>query len=129
MRYLLEGSLRKSGNRIRLNAQLIDAQTNRHVWAERYDRALEDIFQVQDELTNTINNTLLRKIADITTERAFRRAPRDLDAYDHQLRAFGLVFRFDPTDNATAIREAELAIAIDPNFARAPRTLAWARAN
>ena len=127
MRYVLEGSLRKSGNRIRLNTQLIDAQTNHHVWAERYDRALEDIFEVQDELTITINNTLLRKIADISTERALRRVPRDLDAYDHQLRAFELVWRLDPAENAKAIREAEAAIAIEPNFARGHMTLAWAQ--
>ena len=91
VRYVLEGSVRKAGNRVRLNAQLIDAQSNNHVWAERYDRSLEDIFTVQDELTSTINNSLLQKFRDADIERAMRRTPRNLAAYDHYLRAFGMM--------------------------------------
>jgi adenylate cyclase len=62
VKYVLEGSIRRSGNRIRLNAQLIEGQTNHHIWAEKYDRSLEDIFEVQDNLTSIIMNTLLEKI-------------------------------------------------------------------
>ncbi|MDH3688151.1 MAG: tetratricopeptide repeat protein [Gammaproteobacteria bacterium] len=126
VRYVLEGSVRKAGNRIRLNAQLIDAETNHHIWAERYDRAMEDVFEIQDELTNTIQNTLLQKVRDTSIERALRRAPRDLDAYDHMLRGFGSFLRFDKTHNIEAIREAEAALAIDPDYARAHTMLAWA---
>jgi len=126
VRYVLEGSVRKVGNRVRLNAQLIEAASNRHVWAERYDRDLEDIFAVQDELTNTIQNTLLQKVRESDISRALSRTPKDLDAYDHMLRAFGLLLKFDRESNPEAIREAEAALALDPNYARAYMTLAWA---
>ncbi len=126
VRYVLEGSMRKAGNRIRLNAQLIEAETNHHIWAERYDHALEDVFELQDELTNTISNTLLQKVRDTGIERALRRAPRDLDAYDHVLRAFGSFLRFDQAHNIKVIRDTEAALAIDPDYARAHAIMAWA---
>ena len=126
VRYLLEGSLRKAGGRIRLTAQLIEAASNRHIWAERYDRALEDVFAVQDELTSTIQNTLLQKVRETDIDRALARAPKDLDAYDHMLRAFGLLLKFDRQANRAAIQEAEAALARDPDYARAHMTLAWA---
>ncbi len=125
VRYVLEGSVRKAGNRIRLNAQLIEAETNRHVWAERYDRTLEDVFEVQDELTNAINNTLLQKFRQIGFERSLHRAPRDMSAYDHVQRAFGLLLRINRADNEEAKREAEAALELDPDYARAHMTLAW----
>ncbi len=126
VRYVLEGSVRKAGNRIRLNAQLIEAETNRHVWAERYDRMLEDVFEVQDELANTIHNTLLQKVRDSGIEHALRRAPADLNAYDHMLRAFGLLLHFNKNDNLAAQREAQAALDLEPNYARAHMVLAWA---
>ena len=124
--YVLEGSVRKAGNRVRLTAQLIEAASNRHVWAERYDRDLEDIFVVQDELTNTIHNSLLQKVRESDIERALARAPKDLDAYDHMLRAFGLLLKVERSCNREAIREAEAALARDPDYARAHMVLAWA---
>jgi adenylate cyclase len=126
VRYVLEGSVRKAGNRVRLNAQLIEAASNRHLWAERYDRELEDIFAVQDELTQTIQNTLLQKVRETDIDRALARAPRDLNAYDHMLRAFGFLLKLDRESNREAIRDAEAALALDPNYARAHMTLAWA---
>ena len=126
VRYLLEGSVRKAGNRIRLTAQLIEAATNRHLWAERYDRALEDVFALQDELTGTIQNSLLQKVREIDIERALARAPKDLNAYDQMLRAFGLLLKFDRESNREAIREAEVALDLDPDYARAHMILAWA---
>jgi adenylate cyclase len=126
VRYVLKGSVRKAGNRIRLNAQLIEAETNRHVWAERYDRLLEDVFAVQDELTNTIHNTLLQKVRDSGIANALRRAPQDMDAYDHMLRAFGLLLRFNKEANLAAQREAQAALDLDRNYARAHMVLAWA---
>ena len=128
VRYVLEGSVRKAGNRVRLNAQLIEAETNRHVWAERYDRALEDVFEVQDELTNTIHNTLLQKVRDSGIASALRQAPKDMDAYDqhHMLRAFGLLLRYNKEDNLAAQCEAQAALDMDPDYARAHMVLAWA---
>jgi len=128
VKFVLEGSVRKAGSRIRLNAQLIDAQNNSHVWAERYDRALEDVFEVQDELTQTISNTLLRKFFETETERVLRQTPQSIAAYDHYLRAFGLVLNFTKTGNEAAILEAHRALEIDPDYARAHMILAWAYA-
>ena len=126
VRYVLEGSVRRSGNRIRLNAQLIEAESNRHLWAERYDRDVEDIFAVQDELTATIQNAILQKVRETDIEHALTRAPKDLGAYDHMLRAFGLVLKFDRESNKASIAEATAALALDPDYARAFMTLAWA---
>jgi adenylate cyclase len=123
--YILEGSVRKAGSRIRLNAQLIEGASGHHIWAERFDRAMEDVFEVQDELTSTIYNTLLRKVTYTDTERALARAPQNIDAYEHLLRAWGRVMRFTPTDNLEGRREAEAALAIDPNIARAHMIVAW----
>jgi TolB-like protein len=129
VKFVLEGSVRKAGDRIRLNAQLIDAQNNSHVWAERYDRALEDVFEVQDELTRTISNTLLQKFREAETDRALRQTPQSIVAYDHYLRAFGLVLNFTKAGNAAAILEAHRALEIDPDYARAYMILAWAHAH
>jgi adenylate cyclase len=125
VRYVLEGSVRKAGNRIRLNAQLIEAETNHHIWAERYDCALEGVFELQDELTSTITNTLLQKVRDTGIERALRQATRDLDAYDYVLRAFGTFLRLDQAHAIEAIRLVEAALAIDPDYARAHTLVAW----
>ena len=78
VKYVLEGSVRRAGNKIRLNAQLIDGETNRHIWAERYDRSLEDIFEVQDDLSNTIMNTLVQKIHGNSFDGALRRPPQNM---------------------------------------------------
>jgi adenylate cyclase len=126
VRYVLEGSVRKAGNRIRLNAQLIEAETGHHVWAERYDRTLEDVFEVQDELTSTIQNTLLQKVRESDIDSALRRAPKDMNAYDHMWRAFGLFLRFNRANNEEAMREAQAALDLDPGYARAHMVLAWA---
>ena len=126
VKFVLEGSVRKAGNRIRLTAQLIDAQHNSHVWAERYDRALQDVFELQDELTRTICNTLLQKFRDSETERALRQTPQNMAAYDHYLRAFGQVLKLTKADSDAAIREARRALEIEPDYARAWMVLAWA---
>ena len=126
VRYVLEGSVRKAGSRVRLNAQLIEAETGHHVWAERYDRTLEDVFEVQDELTSTIQNTLLQKVLDSGIDSALRRAPKDMNAYDHMLRAYGLLLRFNRANNEESIREAQAALDLDPGYARAHMVLAWA---
>lgn len=125
VKFILEGSVRKAGSRIRLNAQLIDAQNNSHVWAERYDRAMEDVFEVQDDLTQTISNTLLQKFRDTETERALRHTPQNIAAYDHYLRAIGLIAKISKKGSEEAIREARKALEIEPDYARAFMAMAW----
>ena len=82
VRYVLEGSVRKSGNRVRITAQLIDALTGDHIWAERYDRELTDIFALQDEITETIIAAIGPEIDQVERERAQRLAPENLDAWE-----------------------------------------------
>jgi adenylate cyclase len=81
VRYVLEGSLRKAGNRIRATAQLIEAETGKHVWAERYDRDLADIFEVQDEITEAVTVAIAPAIADAELQRAMRKPPGSLGAW------------------------------------------------
>lgn len=125
-RYVLEGSVRKAGNRIRLTAQLIDAATNRHVWAERYDRAFDDIFDVQDELTSAIYSNLLARFVDIEMEPTSRQKPRDLNAYELVLRAVGHINRGTRADLDTAYDILQSAVALDPGYGRTHAMLAWA---
>jgi len=127
VQYVLEGSIRRAGNRIRLNAQLIEGTSNRHVWAERYDRTLDDIFEVQDDLTNTIMNTLVQKLQNRSFERALRRPPQDMAAYDHYARGMALILNLSKEENQYAQQEARKAIELDPHYARAYMLLAQAR--
>ncbi|MEE8153048.1 MAG: tetratricopeptide repeat protein [candidate division NC10 bacterium] len=117
--HLLEGSVRKSGNRIRLTAQLIDAKTGRHVWADRYDRELADIFALQDELVHSIVAALAVRLSAADTERSLRKPAINLAAYDLYLRAVSLD-RLYNVDKAREAKElASQAVALDPGFARA----------
>jgi len=126
VKYVLEGSVRRSGNKIRLNAQLIDGESNHHIWAERYDRLLEDIFEVQDDLSNTIMNTLVQKIHGESFNRALRRPPQNMLAYDHYVRGMALILRLNKDDNLQAQQEAKKAIELDPNYARGHMVMSWA---
>src|SRR5438874_13248628 len=81
VRYVLEGSLRKAGNRIRVTAQLVEAESGNHIWAERYDRDLADIFAVQDEITEAVTISIAPAIADAEQQRAMRKPPESLDAW------------------------------------------------
>jgi adenylate cyclase len=125
VKYVLEGSVRRAGNKIRLNAQLIDGESNRHIWAERYDRSLEDIFEVQDDLSNTIMNTLIQKIQSSSFDRALRRPPQNMIAYDHYVHGMALVLRLNKNDNLLAQQEALKAIELDPNYAKGHGLLSW----
>jgi adenylate cyclase len=117
--YILEGSVRKAGDRIRVTVQLIDAQTDRHVWAERYDRKLEDIFSIQDEMTCAIVATLPGRVEAATHDRAKRKQTDNMAAYECVLAAKVLHHRSIREDNAEAERLLERAIALDPNYAHA----------
>jgi adenylate cyclase len=124
--HILAGSVRRAGNRIRVTAQLIDARSGTQLWADRFDRNLEDIFAVQDEITAVIVNTLLGKLRHREFERSLHKRPETLDAYDHALRATVLLTNWDREDTKIARSEAEKAVSLEPGFARAHALLAWA---
>jgi len=117
--YVLEGSVRKAGDRIRVTVQLIDGQTDRHVWAERYDRELKDIFAIQDEMTCAIVATLPGRVEAATHDRAKRKQTSNLPAYECVLAAKVLHHRSSRDDNAEAQRLLDRAIVLDPNYAHA----------
>jgi adenylate cyclase len=116
VRYVLEGSVRKAGNRIRVTAQLVEAGTSNHVWAERYDRDLADIFAVQDELTEALTTALAPAIADAELRRAVRKPPGSLDAWAAYQRGLWHLSKATPDDDATAEKFFEQAIDLDPTF-------------
>ena len=117
--YLLEGSVQKSGDRIRVTVQLIDAETDRHIWAERYDRELEDIFAIQDEMTRAIVATLPGRVEAATHDRAKRKQTDNMAAYECVLAAKVLHHRSARKDNDEAQRLLDRALTLDPNYAHA----------
>ena len=125
VRYVLEGSVRKAGNRIRVTGQLIEAETGTHLWAERYDRSLEDIFVLQDEITLSVIGAIEPSLRKAEIERVKRKRPDSLDAYDLVLRALPFVYTAMPQDAATAIPLLQQALALEPGYAGAEAALAW----
>lgn len=126
VRYILEGSVRKSGDRVRVTAQLIEAATEDHIWAERFDRKLEDVFEVQDELTSKIVATLFGQLVESERRRVRTTAEtEDPKAYDLVLRGREIWYRFTPEDNLEARKLYEQAIELDPDYARAYSSVAW----
>jgi TolB-like protein len=125
VRYVLEGSVRKSGNRVRITAQLIDAGTGTHIWADQYDRALDDIFAVQDELTISVIGVIEPSLRGAEIERARRKRPDSLDAYDLYLRALPLAFTAMPENADKALTLLAKAIELDPDYAAAHAMIAW----
>ena len=125
VRYVLEGSVQRSGNRVRITAQLIDALTGNHLWAERYDRDLKDIFAVQDEITMKILISMRVKLTE--GEQVLRgKTPRNLEAFLKVLQAQEYIQRFNIEGNIMAKQLAQEAIALDPEFAGAYSYLASA---
>jgi adenylate cyclase len=127
VRYVLEGGLRKAGNRIRVTAQLVEAETGKHVWAERYDRDFADIFAMQDEITEAVTIAIAPAIAQAEQQRSMRKPPENLDAWAAYQR--GLWYMSNPTaaDNELAEKYFQHAIDLDPNFAGGHSGLAWAQ--
>ncbi|HEV7304798.1 adenylate/guanylate cyclase domain-containing protein [Ensifer sp.] len=123
VRYVLEGSVRRAANRIRINAQMIDGTTGGHLWAERYDRGIEDIFEVQDEVTRTIVTALKVRLTAGEEERRETRARVDPEAYDLFVRSRQAILRFDAQSSAEARSMLERSIAIDPGIAAAYASL------
>ena len=124
VRYVLEGSVRKAGNKVRITSQLIDSSTNGHLWAERYDRDLEDIFAVQDEVTQKIVKKLQVELTHGEQERLSERDTDSLDAYDCLLRGKEYYVRFTKEANQQARQLYEKAVDLDPNYATALAELA-----
>ena len=119
VRYVLEGSVRKVADRVRITGQLIDAETGAHVWAERYDRKHDDIFALQDEITLSVVGAIEPRLRLAEVERAKRKRPDSLDAYDLVLQALPDVYSRMPEPSAKALELLERAIALDPTYALA----------
>jgi len=116
VRYVLEGSLRKSGNRIRVTAQLVEAESGKHVWAERYDRDLADIFALQDEITEAVAIAIVPAIAEAEQQRAMRKPPGSLDAWAAYQRGLWHLSKYTVDDIQLAEKFFRQAIDLDPTF-------------
>ncbi len=125
VRYVLEGSVRKSGNRVRITAQLIDAATGNHIWAERYDSELTDIFDLQDQVTTRVVGAIAPKLEQVEIERAKRKPTESLDAYDHYLRGMANLHKWTKESSDEAHRQFYRAIELDAGFASAYGMAAW----
>jgi len=126
VRFVVEGSVRRAGDHVRITAQLIDAETGNHVWAEKFDRVLADIFAVQDEVVRTVVSTLVGRMQAAGIERARRKPPSDLAAYECVLKGNALRWD-DPGERVEASRLFEQAIALDPGYGFAHALLAAMR--
>jgi adenylate cyclase len=127
--YVVEGSVRRAGDRVRITAQLIEAASGTHLWAERYDRAMEDVFAVQEEISQNIVATVAQRVRDDREVAARRRQPEDMRAYDLFLQGNRLSDDFTPGSQERVLSLFERAIQIDPTFARAHTGLAYAYLN
>ncbi|MGO9360561.1 MAG: winged helix-turn-helix domain-containing protein [Xanthobacteraceae bacterium] len=126
VRYVLEGSVRKAANRVRITGQLIDAEDGSHLWAERYDRDLGDVFALQDEITVSVVAAIEPNVRRAEIERVRRKRPDNLDAYDLLLRALPSVYTCMPEGAAEGLPLLDAALAIEPSYALAHGFAAWA---
>jgi adenylate cyclase len=125
VRYLLEGSVRRAGNRLRITAQLIDGTNGNHLWAEHYDGVAEDLFDFQDQITASVVGAIQPSIRAAEIERALRKRPESLDAYDLVMRALPLVWSLERDNNLEAGRLLDEALQLDPNYPLALSLAAW----
>src|SRR5271165_2230253 len=126
VRYVLEGGVRKAGNRLRITAQLVEAESGAHLWADKFDGTLEDVFDLQDRITAAIVGIIEPNLRRAEIERAQRKRPESLDAYDLYLRALPHLASAMPEDAAIGMGLLEEALKLDPNYAAAHGYLAWA---
>jgi len=127
VRYVLEGSVRKAGNRVRITGQLIDTVTRAHLWADKFDGALEDVFELQDRITESVVGALAPSLQKAEIERARRKPPASLDAYDYLIRAMPHQMANTPAEVGEAIRLLKEALRLDPDYAYAHAMLANAQ--
>jgi adenylate cyclase len=125
VRYVLEGSVRRGGERVRVNAQLIDAEAGNHIWAERYDRALEDVFAVQDEITNAVAYAIEPAISHAERQRAIRKTPENLNAWEAYQRGLWHMAKRTQVEMERAQHFFRRAVELDPLFATPHAMLAF----
>jgi len=125
VRYVLEGSVRKGGNRVRITSQLIEGESGQHVWAERYDRSLDDIFALQDEITLNVVGAIEPSLRQAEIERVKRERPENLGAYDLLLRALPDVYAAMPEQAGKALPLLNRALALEPDYALAHGFASW----
>jgi tetratricopeptide (TPR) repeat protein len=125
VRYVLEGSVRKVANRVRITGQLIDASTGAHLWVDRFDGGLEDIFDLQDQVTSSVVGAIAPKLEQAEIERAQRKPTENLDAYEYYLRGMASVHQGTRTANSEALRLFYIAMERDRGFATAYGMAAW----
>jgi adenylate cyclase len=125
VRYVLEGSVRKAVRRVRITAQLIEAQSGAHLWADRFDGSLEDVFDLQDKVAVSVAGVIEPTLRQAEVERARRKRPESLDAYDLYLRALPFAYTSMPQDAERALPFLERAIALEPDYAVAHAIIAW----
>jgi len=125
VRFVLEGSVRKSGARVRITGQLIDAATGSHLWAEKFDGGLEDVFALQDQITASVVGAIEPTLRKVEIERVRRKPVENLDAYDLYLRALPHVYAFRPDENRAGLELLRRAIDLDPAYASALAYAAW----
>jgi TolB-like protein len=128
VRYVLEGSVRKADNHVRISGQLIDAATGAHLWAERFDGALDRIFDLQDQITSSVVGAIAPKLEQAEMERAKLKPTGSLDAYDHYLRGLARFYELTAPAQDDALRFFRTATQIDPNFGAAFGMAAWCHA-
>ncbi|MGE3743943.1 MAG: adenylate/guanylate cyclase domain-containing protein [Geminicoccaceae bacterium] len=127
VRYVLEGSVRKAGNRVRITGQLIDATSGAHLWADRFDGALDDIFELQDKVAASVAGAIEPKLRGAETERASRKPPGRLDAYDLYLRAMAEFQKYTADGMNAGVGFCTRALAIDPTYPPAAALLGYCR--
>ena len=125
VRYVLEGGVRKAGNRLRITAQLLETETGAHLWADRFDGMLEDVFDLQDQITEKVVGVVEPSLRQSEIEHSRRKRPENLDAYDLYLRALPHVVSVMPADARIAAGFLEDALRLDPNYAAAHAFIAW----
>jgi TolB-like protein/Tfp pilus assembly protein PilF len=133
VRYVLEGSVRKAASRVRITGQLIDGSTGAHLWVDRFEGALEDIFDLQDQVTASVVGAIAPRLEQAEIERAKRKPTESLDAYDYYLRGLACSYRQTKEGVSEALRMFHRAIELDPDFAsahaRAAHSYCWRKAN
>ena len=125
VRYVLEGSVRRAGARVRITAQLIDARTGHHVWAERFDREMADIFELQDEITHRIASTIVPEVEHFEHRHSTRKRTEDLEAWDFYLRGMATFYDYTCDGTRAAMEMFAAAIEHDPNYIDAWARLGW----
>ncbi|MGY2991522.1 adenylate/guanylate cyclase domain-containing protein [Mesorhizobium sp. URHB0026] len=125
VRYVLEGSVRKAASRVRITGQLIDAATGAHLWADRFDGGLEEVFELQEQVTRSVVGAIAPKLEQAEIERAKRKPTEHLDAYDYYLRGVASLHQLTRESNANALQFFYKAIELDPEFASAYGMAAW----